>query len=88
MIGSVQDLSSKMDQNVSSPSKPEFLFTIPQVSEQIPFSFKGSDLFDPSFNVENVWPDLTNENLFDIEKCRSGGKGRYYEAIEPALRLA
>lgn len=86
--GSVEDPPSGMDHSTSPPSTPEFLCTIPQVSEQIPMSFKGSDLFDPNFDVENVWPDLTNENLFDKEKCRFSGKGGYYEAIEPALRLA
>lgn len=86
--GSVEDPLSGMDHSTSPPSTPEFFCTIPQVSEQIPMSFKGSDLFDPNFDVENVWPDLTNENLFDKKKCRFSGKGGYYEAIEPALRLA
>lgn len=62
--------------------------TIPQVTEQIPMSFKVSGLFDPNFDLVNVWPDLMNENLFDKEKCRFRGKDGYYEAIEPALRLA
>lgn len=51
-------------------------------------SFKVSDLFDPNLDLVNVWPDLTNENLFDKEKCRFSAIGGYYEAIEPALRLA
>ena len=51
-------------------------------------SFKVSGLFDPNFDLVNVWPDLTNENLFDKEKCRVRGKGGYYEATETALRLA
>lgn len=70
-----------------SPTR-DFICTIPQVAEQIPMSFKVSDLFDPNFDLVNVWPDLTNENLFDKEKCRFSGKGGFYEAIEPALRLA
>lgn len=37
-------------------------------------SFKGSDLFDPNFDVENVWPDLTNENLFDKKSAGLVGK--------------
>ncbi len=47
-----------------------------------------SGLFDPTLDLVNVLPNLTNENLFDKKKCRFSGKGGYYEAIEPALRLA
>ena len=50
--------------------------------------FKVADLFDPNLDLVNVWPNLTNENLFDKKKCRFGKKGGFYEAIEPALRLA
>lgn len=66
----------------------DFVCAIPEVTEQIPTSFKVTDLFDPKLNLVNVWPDLTNENLFDKEKCRFSGKPGFYEAIEPALRLA
>lgn len=31
--------------------------------------FKVSGLFDPKIDLVNVWPDLTNENLFEKEKA-------------------
>lgn len=58
------------------------------MAEQIPNSFKVSDLFDANYDLLKNWPDLTNENLFDEEKCRFSEKGGSYEAIVPALRLA
>lgn len=81
----VRDPPSEIDHSASPPSTSVFFCTIPQLSKQIPMGLKWSDLFDPNFDVENI---LTDVNLFDKEKCRFSGKDEFYEAIEPALRLA
>lgn len=47
----------------------EFVRTIPQITEHIPMSLKISGLFDPTLDLVNALPDLTNENLFDKKKC-------------------
>lgn len=72
---------------VPSPTT-EFVHTIPKITEKIPMSFRVSGLFDPTLDLVNVLPNLTNENLFDKKKCRFSGKGGYYEDIKPAIRLA
>lgn len=85
--GIVEDPPLGHDAVPSSPTK-EFVYTIPQITEKVPMSFKVSGLFDPTLDLVNILPNLKNENPFDQKKCRFSGKGGYYEAIEPALRLA
>lgn len=68
----------------------EFVRTIPQITKHIPMSFKSCDLFDPTLDLVNALPDLTKKNLFDTNKRIDSVEKAvtYYEAIEPALRLA
>lgn len=62
----------------------ELVCIIPQITEHIPMSFKVSGLFDPTLDLVNVLPDLTNENLFDNQSADSVGKAAI---MKPSSRL-
>lgn len=82
--GTVKDLLSH---DALPLSTTKFAYTIPQTTEQILISFKLSDFFDPILDLMNIWPNLTNKNLFNQKKCQFSGKDGYYETIKSALQL-